>query len=140
MRNCLNLFFISGVGGLTEPARFNVHIPGVLECGTPITFVGPMLTGKSAATPPLLGLNSLTTMNAYMGAHNGLMACVPYGTDNQIEWPEGTRFIQCRKSTSGHWLMMITAWESETFGKPIGVTRPERKPKQKVKFEDFSNS
>ena len=46
-----------------------------------------------------------------MGMAGGLMALVPPGMDDKIVWPQGTRFRQCRKAPSGHWILTTSNWD-----------------------------
>ena len=66
--------------------------------------------GKSTV-PLLFFLDGLDSMNAYFAAKTGLLACVPYGSEKEIVWPEGTECIQCEKTKSWHWLMIISDYE-----------------------------
>ena len=73
-----------------------------------------MVQGEGSSVPPLFGLDSMAEMRVYFGSHNGLMAMLPEGSDSSIAWPTGTRFIQCRKAPSGHWLIIVSAWDKYT--------------------------
>ena len=58
----------------------------------------------------------MAAMGTYFGTRTGVMAMVPEGKDDQIKWPHGTRFMQCRKAPSGHWLLMVSCWRQATSG------------------------
>ncbi len=47
----------------------------------------------------------------YIGTHNGLLALVPQGKDKDIKWPTGTKFRQCVKAPSGHWMLLVSQWQ-----------------------------
>ena len=49
--------------------------------------------------------------NVFMGTKTGLLALVPHGKEEQIQWPEGTRFRQCEKAASGHWVLVTSCWD-----------------------------
>ena len=49
--------------------------------------------------------------NVYMGTRNGLLALVPPEKSDEIVWPAGTRFRQCEKAPSGHWILVTSHWD-----------------------------
>ena len=64
--------------------------------------------------PPLLGLESMARMNIYFGTKQGTVSMVPHGKELSIQWPEGTRHVQCEKTPSGHWLMIISDFNADS--------------------------
>ena len=101
---------VSGVGDTAKTCTHQVHLPGMLENGELIEFVSPVIPPPSAI-PGLYPLENMAANNTYFGTHNGMMAMIPTGADGKIQWPQGTKFINCRKAPSGHWILIISAWK-----------------------------
>ena len=107
---------MSGVGKGAVTCSHQATEHGVIETGELITYSPTVVppdpvTGEPSQLPALYGLNSMAAENVYMGTKNGLMALVPDGADDQIVWPPGTRFRQCEKAPSGHWILVISHWD-----------------------------
>ena len=107
---------MSGVGKGAVTCSHQATEHGVIETGELITYSPTVvppdpMTGEPSQLPALYGLNSMAAENVYMGTRGGLMALVPDGAEDKIVWPPGTRFRQCEKAPSGHWLMVISHWD-----------------------------
>ena len=103
---------VSGVGDAAKACYYKANVPGMMKNGREIRYVAPVISGEPSPCPPLYGLDSMKQTNTYMGTKYGRLAMVPEGSDDQIIWPEGTEFIQCEASPSGHWMIVITDWGS----------------------------
>ena len=101
---------MSGVGDKAKTCEDEATIFGKLPDGTIISYPAPVIPGPDSYVPPLYGLDSMAAEHTYVGSHNGLLAMVPSGRDSEIRWPVGTKFIQCTKAPSGHWLITISHW------------------------------
>ena len=104
---------MSGVGDAAKTCTHQATVYGCLESGDIMTYSAPVIPNSDNGTSPipsLYGLNSMAKENTYMGMRKGLMAMIPEGTDDQIVWPKGTRFIQCQKAPSGHWFIITSCW------------------------------
>ena len=106
---------MAGVGKTTETCTHQAGVYGVSDAGDLMIYTAPVVppdseTGAPSLLPPLYGLVSMAECNAFMGTRHGLLAQVPDGAESQIVWPPGTKFIQCRKAPSGHWLMVVSNW------------------------------
>ena len=101
---------LSGVGDHTKTCTHQATVHGVLETGDLVTYTAPVIPGAPSPIPPLYGLRSMAMENIYFGTNSGIMAMVPQGRDNEIVWPEGTRFRQCEKAPSGHWILVTSHW------------------------------
>jgi len=99
----------AGVGDKAKTCTHSATIPGMLETGERMDTTVPVIPG-SPSPPFLYGLKAMAEENTYMGTANGLMALVPAGCDDQIVWPQGTKFRQCRKAPSGHWILITSNW------------------------------
>ena len=103
---------VSGVGEGAVSCKHQVLVPGVLHDGTLMRYACAVIPGDPSPVPPLFGLNSMASMNVYFGTKTGRMHMVPEGSDSKIVWPHGTKFIQCEKSPSRHWLVMVSHWDA----------------------------
>ena len=99
----------AGVGGEADKCRTQARVPGVLENGAAVDYCAPVMREQGSSLPAIFALDSMASMRTYFGSHNGLMAMVPEGCDEAIAWQTGTRFIQCRKAPSGHWMIIVSA-------------------------------
>ena len=102
---------VSGVGDNSKVCTNSARVPACLESGRVIEYDTPVIDGDPSPVPTLLGLDSMAQRNTYFGCANGLMAMIPEGTDDQIVWPQGTEFVQCKKAPSKHWLMTVSNWD-----------------------------
>jgi hypothetical protein len=107
---------MSGVGTGAVTCQHQATEHGVLETGELITYSPTVVppdpqTGKPSNLPALYGLKSMAAENVYMGTRNGLMAFVPPDKTEEIIWPVGTRFRQCEKAPSGHWILVTSHWD-----------------------------
>ena len=68
---------------------------------------------EQTSVPPLYGLKSMAAENVYMGTRSGVMALVPDGKEEEIKWPAGTKFRQCKKAPSGHWMLTFNHWKDK---------------------------
>ena len=96
---------VSGVGDQAKSCKVTASIPGVRSNGEAIVYETPVVSGDPSPLPGLYGLISMASEQTYFGTHNGLMVMIPKDADNKIQWPYGTRFNQCDKAPSGHWIM-----------------------------------
>ena len=105
---------LSGIGDAAKRATHAVEIHGVLETGELITYTAPVIPPggpqNNSPVPPLYGLDSMARENVYFGTRNVMMAIVPDGREGEIQFPSGTRFRQCVKAPSGHWLLKVSHW------------------------------
>ena len=104
---------VSGVGDNTKTCTHVANIPTMLEDGTLMNYRTPVVNGHPSPIPSLYGLDDMAAHNTYFGTANGLMAMIPEGTDKQIHWPPGTRFIQCKRAPSRHWIMTTSNWHMQ---------------------------
>ena len=104
---------MSGVGDSTKECTHQATIHGRLADGTLVSYTAPVLPGQPSPVPPLYGLHSMAKDNTYFGTRSGTMAMVPDGLEKDIVWPPGTRFRQCEKAPSGHWLLVVSHWGSK---------------------------
>jgi len=106
---------VSGVGGRARTCTHQAEVPGRLTNGAIIKYATPVIpdeeSGEPSTVPSLYGLRSMEEENTFFGTRNGLMAMVPDGRENEIVWPEGTRFIQCERAPSNHWLITVNNWD-----------------------------
>ena len=98
---------VAGVGDNAKQCTHQAFTPCGLPNGEVTNYHSPVIADNSDI-PSLLGLNSMAEDNTFFGTRNGLMAQVPSGTENKINWPKGTSFRQCEKAPSGHWLLIIS--------------------------------
>ena len=103
---------VSGVGEGAVSCKNQCLVPGVLHDGTLMRYACAVIPGDPSPVPPLFGLSSMSSMNVYFGIRSGRICMIPEGTDQKIVWPHGTRFIQCEKSPSRHWLVMVSHWDA----------------------------
>ena len=103
---------VAGVGDNAKACTHQALLPCALENGDTPTFASPVI--EEGDIPSLYGLDSMAENQTYFGTHNGKMAMVPKGKDEEIKWPAGTRFIQCERAPSGHWLMIISHFDKKT--------------------------
>ena len=101
---------VSGVGDNSKSCTHKAKVPCALEDGSLLNYVTPVVNGSPSPIPSLYGLDDMAAQNTYFGTSNGLMAMIPQGSDDQIVWPKGTRFIQCRRAPSRHWVMTTSNW------------------------------
>ena len=115
--------FVSGVGDNAKTCHHEATIPGKLDNGEIMRYKACVIPGNPSPLPPLYGLDSMAHMNTYMGTRSGLMAMVPEGKDEEIKWPAGTKFMQCVRAPSRHWLIKVSNWRetAETFGVSSGT-------------------
>ena len=64
---------------------------------------------------------------------------IPKGKDQQIQWPSGTTFIRCRKSPSGHWLLMVSAW-NQFSGNVKHEAKEEDSEDEEEKAEEYQKT
>ena len=105
---------MSGVGDAAKTCTHQATVYGCLENGDLMCYAAPVIpNGPSGSSPipALYGLNSMSKENTYMGMRKGLLAMVPEGKDDEIVWPQGTRFIQCQRAPSGHWFILVSCWD-----------------------------
>ena len=105
---------VSGVGDNAKTCEYAVALPARLESGRELAYHSPVIGGTPSPCPSLYGLDPMSQLNTYMGMRSGLLAMVPDGKEQDIQWPAGTTFEQCRKSASGHWNLVINAWKMDT--------------------------
>ena len=96
---------VSGVGKDSEKCTTIQSVPGVLEDGTVIQYDAPRIPGSSV--PALCGMQTLDEQNMGVLPWSNQLAKVPRGKEQEIIWPEGTTFIQCRRAKTGHMLLPI---------------------------------
>ena len=82
------------------------------------TIISVVMTG-------VLGIYGLIT--AVIINDNMTMAMIPCGSDGEIQWPPGTKFINCWKTRSGNWIMIISAWEKNSAAQ-LGQAGQSGKP------------
>ena len=99
---------VSGVGGAAKSCTHKASVPGILENGMKINYHTPVI--PDSEVPSLYGLDAMAKTNTYVGTKTGKLAMIPNGTDDQIIWPPGTTFIQCRKAPSQHWILTTSNW------------------------------
>ena len=100
---------VSGVGDNAKVCTHRALVPGQMEDGTLFKYCPSVV--PSSAIPPLLGCNTMASLNVYFGTKKGLFVMIPNGSDDDIKWPPGTKIIKCRKAPSGHWLLIASAWQ-----------------------------
>jgi len=69
-----------------------------------------------ADLPGLAGIDFMSGQNVYFGTKMGHGSAAPHGKEHEIQWPMGTKLVQCRKAASGHWLLVMSAWEGQRQG------------------------
>ena len=94
---------VSGVGKDSEKCTTIQSVPGVLEDGTIIQYDAPRIPGSSV--PALCGMQTLDEQNMGVLPWSNQLVKVPKGKEQDIIWPEGTTFIQCRRAKTGHMLL-----------------------------------
>ena len=104
---------LSGIGDNAKTCTHKAKMYCALDTGELVRYSAPVIpkdigTGVSPV-PGLYALDDMAAENTYFGTRNGLMALVP--GDIEIQWPVGTRFRQCEKAPSGHWLLKVSAWD-----------------------------
>ena len=102
---------MSGVGDNTKSCTHQATVYGILENGEVIKYAAPVIPGDPSPVPPLYGLASMAKENTYFDTRGGRLCMVPDEMEKQIKWPTGTRFIQMKKASSGHWLIPISNWK-----------------------------
>jgi hypothetical protein len=104
---------ISGIGDNAKTCTHKAKVYCALETGELVSYTTPVipkdLPSGTSPVPALYALDDMAAENTYFGTRNGLMALVP--NEASIQWPEGTRFRQCEKAPSGHWLLKVSAWD-----------------------------
>ena len=68
----------------------------------------------------------MSRMNVFFDTVRGVLARVPDGKNDEISWPEGIKFWKCRQAPSGHWYLVISAFENR--GKDLQY-KPPQSPK-----------
>ena len=96
---------VSGIGKESEKCTMVQSVPGVLEDGTFIQYDAPRIPGSSV--PALCGMQTLDEHNMGVLPWSNQLVKVPKGKEQDIIWPEGTTFIQCRRAKTGHMLLPI---------------------------------
>ena len=96
---------VSGIGKESEKCTMVQSVPGVLEDGTFIQYDAPRIPGSSV--PALCGMQTLDEQNMGVLPWSNQLVKVPKGKEQDIIWPEGTTFIQCRRAKTGHMLLPI---------------------------------
>ena len=139
---------LAGVGGRTSICTHQAVIPGVLADGTMATYAAPVIppdVPEQTSVPPLYGLKSMAAENVYMGTRSGVMALVPDGKEEEIKWPAGTKFRQCKKAPSGHWMLTFSHWENKAKDNKIAhvftaaeTQEPRDKPVAEARHHDDS--
>ena len=102
---------VAGVGDAAKPCTHQAVVPGRLRSGSRIHYAAPIIGGGPSDIPALYGLDSMASENTFFGTRGGLMARVPDGLEDSIVWPTGTRFDQCERAPSGHWLLIISHFD-----------------------------
>jgi hypothetical protein len=115
---------VAGVGDAAKPCTHQAVVPGRLKTGARIHYAAPVIGGNSDI-PALYGLDSMASENTFMGTRNGLMARVPDGQEDAIIWPAGTRFDQCERAPSGHWLLIISHFDEPAVSQVVPVRHHE---------------
>ena len=110
---------VSGVGGAAKTCTQQAVVTGKLENGVLIKYHAPVISDSEV--PPLHGLDSMASMNTYVGTKHGKLAMIPDGTDNDIIWPKGTTFIQCQRAPSRHWIITTSNWDASPAVYPATV-------------------
>jgi hypothetical protein len=104
---------LSGIGGGANTCTHKAKVYCALDTGELVSYTTPVipkdLPSGTSPVPALYALDDMAAENTYFGTRNGLMALVPDGTS--IQWPSGTRFRQCEKAPSGHWLLKVSSWD-----------------------------
>ena len=140
---------VSGVGKESEKCTMVQSVPGVLEDGTFIQYDAPRIPGSSV--PALCGMQTLDEHNMGVLPWSNQLVKVPKGKEQDIIWPEGTTFIQCRRAKTGHMLLPIGHFDKLqryfSSGKdPIAFTadylveRQRRYSSQPVRSSNLSGS
>ena len=101
--------FVSGVGDNAKACTHRALIPGCMEDGTLLKYCPSVV--PDSEIPPLVGVNTMASLNVYFGTRHGEFIMIPDGKEKDIVWPSGTKKVQCRKAPSGHWLLIVSAWE-----------------------------
>ena len=113
-----------GVGKGSQKASKFVHLVGALHDGGLLGYSTPVLDEdpehpEIACIPPLYGLDQLSGMNSYFDSRGGKIVCIPEG--KSVDWPPGTRVLQCEKGASGHWLLGVGHWDKVQQSEIQGV-------------------
>ena len=114
--------YISGVGDNSKVCRYRAHIPGILDHGERMRTAPQVIDDEKCEVPHLYGLEDMEFRNIFFGTRNGVMASVPNGKEDEIVWPKGTTFTQCRKAKSGHWIMVTSNWDQYRPKNPTAKT------------------
>jgi hypothetical protein len=107
---------LSGIGDNAKTCTHKAKVYCALDTGELVRFTAPVIpkdgcTGTSPV-PGLYALDDMAAENTYFGTRSGLMALIPKDADEtQIQWPTGTRFRQCERAPSGHWLLKVSSWD-----------------------------
>jgi hypothetical protein len=102
---------VSGVGDNAKVCLEDAVVPGCLNDGTLIKYTTPVISGDPSTTPTLYGLKDMEAENTYFATRKGVLAMIPEGTDDQIIWPQGTRFVQLERAPSNHWILTTSNWD-----------------------------
>ena len=108
--------YMRGVGEGSQRATRRVNLVGALHDGGLLAYEAPVLDAEhcpeSAGVPPLYGLDFLSRDNGLFDSRSGALYCLPVAFDaSQLNWPQGTRILQCERSTGGHWLLGVDHWD-----------------------------
>ena len=103
-----------GVGRRSQRCTQSVTLIGALHDGGLLEYTGPVLEDdpshpETALTLPLYGLDQLTSINSWFCSKIGTLVSLP--ENGVVQWPPGTRKLQCDRSPSGHWLLGVGHWD-----------------------------
>ena len=110
---------VSGVGGKANTCIHQAIVPGRLNNGMMITYATPVIPddspGHPSTVPSLYRLDSMECgdIYTYFGTRSGLMAMVSAGRDEEIIWPQGSRFMNCERAPPRHWLITANNWKCD---------------------------
>ena len=96
---------VSGVGKDSETCEVVRSAPGALEDGSLIKFKAPDI--PNSTVPALCGMEAMDEHNMAPLPWSNQLVKVPKGRENEIVWPQGTTFIQCRRAKTGHMMLPI---------------------------------
>ena len=118
--------YMRGVSKGSQKASKFVHLVGALHDGKLLGYSMPVLDEdpehpETACIPPLYGLDQLSGMNSYFDSRGGKIVCTLEGA--QVDWPPGTRVLQCEKGASGHWLLGVGHWDKVSKSELARVQR-----------------
>ena len=96
---------VSGVGKDSEQCKTIQSVPGVLEDGSMMTFEAPKI--PKSTVPALLGMQTLDEQNMGVLPWSNQLVKIPKGKEHEIQWPQGTTFINCKRARTGHMMLPI---------------------------------